>query len=395
MLSLFFKKQHTLKHSGISKYIFWALLLLGCSGLYTLKAQTANTDRCYELRIYTSPKGRLNDLHRRFRDHTTALFEKHGMTNVGYWTPTDNPEEKLYYVLSYPNRAARDVSWKNFMADTTWQRVWKNSEVNGKIVSNIESIFLKTTDFSPNNIAAEPGRVWELRIYTAGTNRLPNLLERFSNHTVELFKQYGMTNKIYWTATDSAQGADKMLYYFLTHDSEKAAKQAFDRFRKDSVWLNVRKASEAKAGGSLTAVPVQSVYLYPTDYSPKPNQATGGNTASERALLEQTIQLYFDGWMTGDSTKVGKAMHSTCHLKYFRDGVFSDITRADYLSRFKPSAKQPGTTGRIVLLDITGNIATAKCELETPKALFTDYFTLIKTQDRWYITDKVSTRVNK
>ncbi len=116
----------------------------------------------------------------------------------------------------------------------------------------------------------------------------------------------------------------------------------------------------------------------------------------EKTQIETLIKdLYFEGWMTGDTAKVGKAMHPTCHLKFFRDNAFSDISRADYLSRFKPRAKDAGSSGRILLLDVTGNIASAKCELETPKALFTDYFNLIKTNEGWFIVDKISTRVDK
>jgi hypothetical protein len=116
----------------------------------------------------------------------------------------------------------------------------------------------------------------------------------------------------------------------------------------------------------------------------------------EKMLIEATVQLYIDGWLTGDTTKVGKAMHSTCKLKYFRDGKFTEINRTDYLSRFKPTTRNPQSDGRVKMIDITGNIATAKCELETPKAVFTDYFNLIKAEDDfWYIVDKVSTRVDK
>ncbi len=240
------------------------VLLLGFQSLATAQA---NDTLCYELRIYTAPKGKLNELLKRFRNHTTALFEKHGMTNVGYWTPLDNPDEKLYYVLSYPNRAAREASWKAFMADTVWQRVWKESEVNGSILSNIESIFLKTTDFSPNNLQSDCGHVWELRIYTTPPNNLPHLLNRFRNHTLKLFERFGMTNKIYWTPTDTAQGSDHMLYYFLTHPSRAAGLDAFDRFRKYPEWLRVRQDSETKAGGSLTTK-IESIYMYPTDFSP-------------------------------------------------------------------------------------------------------------------------------
>ncbi len=223
---------------------------------------------CYEMRIYTCEKGKLNDLMKRFRNHTTKLFEKHGMTNVGYWTPLDNPEEKLYYVMSYPNRAARDVSWKAFMADTTWQRVMNESQVNGKIINKIESIFLKTTDFSPNNRQSSLNApIWEFRVYTATPNNLETLLERFRGFTVNRFAEYGMTNKMYWTATDAEQGSDKMLYYFLTHPSQDAAKAAFDKFRADPEWIATRKASEVKGGGSLT-VKVESLFMVATDFSP-------------------------------------------------------------------------------------------------------------------------------
>ena len=222
---------------------------------------------CYELRIYSTATGKLNDLMKRFRDHTLKIFEKHGMTNVGYWTPLDNPDGKLYYILSYPNRAARDASWKAFSADTTWQRVAKESEVNGKIVTKVESVFLKTTDFSPNNTINSLNQgVWEFRIYHTTPNNLDNLLTRFRDFTVKRFEQYGMTNKFYWTPTDATQGADNTLYYFLTHPSPEGAKAAFDKFRADPEWIATRKASEVKGGGSLTTN-VESIYMYPTDFS--------------------------------------------------------------------------------------------------------------------------------
>ena len=146
---------------------------------------------CYELRIYYTHPNKLNDLLKRFRNHTLKIFEKHGMTNVGYWTPLDNPEGKLYYILSYPNRAARDASWKAFGQDTTWKRVAAESEVNGKIVSKVESIFLKTTDFSPNNFKnSANSNIWEFRIYTATPNNLETLLQRFRGFINRFLRQH-------------------------------------------------------------------------------------------------------------------------------------------------------------------------------------------------------------
>ena len=118
-------------------------------------------------------------------------------------------------------------------------------------------------------------------------------------------------------------------------------------------------------------------------------------TSDSAQIYSLIHDFYFEGWMTGDTALVGRAMHPSCHLKYFRDHSFGDISRSDYLSRFSPHPKEPGTEGRILSLDITGNIAAAKCEIEIPQAIFVDYFNLLKTDEGWFIVDKISTRMNK
>jgi aldose sugar dehydrogenase len=126
-----------------------------------------------------------------------------------------------------------------------------------------------------------------------------------------------------------------------------------------------------------------------------PTQAQPDSMQSEMQQIEKTVSWYFDGWGTGDSTKVGKAMHSTCHLKYFRDGKFTDITRADYLSRFKLHARPDSLITRIAAVDISGNIASVKAEIITTTHIFTDYFNMIKTDEQWFIVDKISTSRKK
>ena len=107
--------------------------------------------RVYELRTYTTPAGRLPALESRFREHTLALFARHGMTNVGYWTPQDSAhaQNTLVYLLAHPSREAARESWAAFGADPEWRRVQAASEANGKIVDHVESVFLDPTDFSP------------------------------------------------------------------------------------------------------------------------------------------------------------------------------------------------------------------------------------------------------
>jgi hypothetical protein len=105
----------------------------------------------YELRVYHAYDGKLDDLLRRFRDHTTKLFEKHGIKNVAYWTPTDEPlkGKTLVYILAHPSRDAATANWQAFRDDPEWQSVRDKSEANGKLVEKIDSTFMILTDFSP------------------------------------------------------------------------------------------------------------------------------------------------------------------------------------------------------------------------------------------------------
>jgi NIPSNAP len=106
----------------------------------------------YELRIYHLYEGKLDDLLRRFREHTMKLFERHGIKNVAYWTPTDEPlrGKTLVYLLAHPSRDAATSNWQAFRDDPEWQSVRDKSEANGKLVEKIESTFLVPTDFSPS-----------------------------------------------------------------------------------------------------------------------------------------------------------------------------------------------------------------------------------------------------
>ena len=102
------------------------------------------------MRTYTANDGKLEALQARFRNHTTKLFKKHGMTNVGYWTPVDEPLSRntLIYILAHSNREAAKKSWDGFRSDPDWKKAAQESEVNGKLVAKVESVFLEPTDYS-------------------------------------------------------------------------------------------------------------------------------------------------------------------------------------------------------------------------------------------------------
>ncbi|MBI3467481.1 MAG: NIPSNAP family protein [Planctomycetes bacterium] len=138
------------------------LVLFGLSGLAVLRVQAiednpkaekpkASKDRFFEMRTYIAAPGKLDALNARFRNHTNKLFVKHGMELIGYWTPAEGSasENTLIYILAYPDKDAREKSWKAFQADPEWQRVRTETEANGKLVEKVEQVFLKPTDYSP------------------------------------------------------------------------------------------------------------------------------------------------------------------------------------------------------------------------------------------------------
>jgi len=111
---------------------------------------------------------------------------------------------------------------------------------------------------------------------------------------------------------------------------------------------------------------------------------------ADKAEITKTIDMYFEGWMTGDTTLLGKAMHRTCQLKNIKDDDVIIFDRATYLGFFKPRPRRENAGGRIVSIDVTDDTASAKCEIHTADRLYTDYFNMMRLKDRWYIVDKIA-----
>jgi hypothetical protein len=110
-----------------------------------------NDHRVFELRVYTAHEGKLEPLKARFRDHTTALFNKHHMEVIGYWSPQDPERAKdmFIYLLAHPSRAAAEKNWNAFKADPEWISVKAASEKNGALAKTEESTFMEPVAFSP------------------------------------------------------------------------------------------------------------------------------------------------------------------------------------------------------------------------------------------------------
>lgn len=245
------------------------LLTAVISGWTSLAPHPAQADDpVYELRTYTCEEGRLEALHARFRDHTMTLFEKHGITNLAYWTPTDAETSKttLIYLIRHESREAAARSWQAFRDDPEWQRVRAASEEDGKILARApESLYLSATDYSPEIGTADPEKVYELRIYTAADGKLDDLHARFRDHTDGIFKNHGMIAYAYWRPLDEP-ASENQLVYILAHDSREAANESWQAFSRDPEWQAAREASEVN--GKLVNR-VARTYMTVTEFSPE------------------------------------------------------------------------------------------------------------------------------
>jgi len=134
---------------GATVALFLAGVFVGA--MLTPVLSGAADRRVYELRTYTTHEGKLDALHARFRHHTMRLFEKHGMTNVAYWTPEDPGlgSKTLVYLLAHQSRDAAARSWEAFRNDPEWIKVKAESEAPGAIVSRVDSVFGSPTDYCP------------------------------------------------------------------------------------------------------------------------------------------------------------------------------------------------------------------------------------------------------
>ncbi|MBG89972.1 MAG: NIPSNAP family protein [Verrucomicrobiales bacterium] len=238
--------------------------------LLSVVASHAADTRLFEMRTYYANPGKLDELNTRFKDHTVDLFKRHGMVNIGYWVPADNPDNKLIYVLAYKDMEARDKAWKAFFADPDWKAAYTASIDGGKLVKKVDKVFMQATDYSTKiakGMTGGPERTFQLRIYNTLPGRLKNLQARFRDHTVGLFEKHGISNIAYWTPIKGQETHGSQLIYIIAGKSEAGIKGSFKKFGQDPDWKKARTASVSD-GQIIKPKGIDATFMSPTDYSP-------------------------------------------------------------------------------------------------------------------------------
>lgn len=104
----------------------------------------------HELRTYRALPNKLSALNRRFKDTTLALFARHGIRPIAFWTIDIGPSNhELIYILQWDSMAEREQRWSAFVADPEWTAAREASEKDGPLVANIATAFLRPTSYSP------------------------------------------------------------------------------------------------------------------------------------------------------------------------------------------------------------------------------------------------------
>jgi hypothetical protein len=118
-------------------------------GLAVLGINAQAPHHVFELRTYTAPPGKLDALEARFRDHTEAIFKRHGLNAIGYWIPEDNKDNHFIYIVEHKSKEEATKNWAAFLADPEWVKVRAESEAGGPLTTKApDSVYMDPADFS-------------------------------------------------------------------------------------------------------------------------------------------------------------------------------------------------------------------------------------------------------
>jgi hypothetical protein len=102
----------------------------------------------YEMRVYDTVPGKMPDLLKRFETKTTAIWKKHGIRPVGFFTAMVGASNRLTYFVAWESLAEREQKWAAFVADPDWKAAVVESEKNGPLVARSTNEILTPTAFS-------------------------------------------------------------------------------------------------------------------------------------------------------------------------------------------------------------------------------------------------------
>ena len=119
--------------------------------------------------------------------------------------------------------------------------------------------------------------------------------------------------------------------------------------------------------------------------------------AEDAAVRTAIADHYFKAHATGSGEPLKGMFVEEGRMMWVQDGQLRVRTSADYIGGFqgKPAADEANRKRRVLMTDVTGDVAVAKVELDYPDMRFVDYFTLAKLGGEWKIIHKSFQRFPK
>lgn len=113
-------------------------------------------------------------------------------------------------------------------------------------------------------------------------------------------------------------------------------------------------------------------------------------SGDELGAIREPIDLYFRAQATGDGDMIRRAFHPEARLSRIDAGRLVQMTAEEFAKRFdgSPPKDEHARLRRIVSMDVTGDVAVVKLELDYPGVFFTDYMTLLRVGNGWRIINK-------
>ncbi|TPN88963.1 nuclear transport factor 2 family protein [Aquimarina algicola] len=116
---------------------------------------------------------------------------------------------------------------------------------------------------------------------------------------------------------------------------------------------------------------------------------------SDYQKVEKAVSFYLDGGTNNDFEMLKKAFHTNATMKFIKKGEYTEVNALEFFKKvIKPGPKQNRKTS-IVDINISGNAANAKLEIEYPEFTFIDYMNLLKIGDEWKVVSKIFYRKPK
>lgn len=111
---------------------------------------------------------------------------------------------------------------------------------------------------------------------------------------------------------------------------------------------------------------------------------------NEKEAISHTVQLYFDGMMERDRSKLEEAFHLEARLIGYRGDTFTLTPFEEWARGFDKGEKRDLNqyTNNLLDIDLKGYTAIAKTELFWPGIYYFDYLTLMKIDGQWKIVHK-------